>query len=417
MKKYVKAFTAACMMISLCGCQIDYSESNTTSKSTSKSIKIGIDDFQTDEVQTNAWDNTDSEAKPSTESTLSEPEKLMQKLTLHQKVCQMFMIRPEQVTSYEYVTIADEPYKNGIMELPVGGIVMYDKNLSSYEQTAQFNAYTQSFSREACGVGMFTAIDEEGGAVARAAKSLGTTSFNGMRYYGDMRDAAVTFDVGKTIGTDISSLGFNVDFAPVADVAINGYNELGNRIFSSDPDVVAEMVSAFVKGIHESGVCATLKHFPGLGAEDGNTHYDSSVMLYRSVEELHQTEFVPFISGIAAGADFVMVGHQKISSFGDDLPSDLSYTAVTTFLRNELGFGGLIMTDSHEMTTIANDYGSGTAAVMAVEAGVDIILMPQDLRAAVSAVEQAVNDGTISQERIDRSVKRILDKKYEMGLF
>lgn len=403
MKNYIKAFSAsACLLSALYGC------GETVQK---------LEKVSSETVTTTVQTTTEPATEPPTEPPLSETEKLMQELTLHQKVCQMFIIRPEQVTAYDVVTYADEPYKSGIEELPVGGIVLFDKNMYYKEQTAQLNADSQEYSRQACGVGMFIAVDEEGGAVARAANSLGTTSFYGMSYYGDMRDADLTYNVGKTIGADISAFGFNVDFAPVADVSINGYNELGNRIFSSDPAVVAEMISAFVGGIHESGVCATLKHFPGLGAEDGNTHYDSSVTLYRSVDELRQTEFVPFVSGIEAGADFVMVGHQKISGIGDNLPSDLSYTAVTTLLRGELGFGGLIVTDSHQMNTVSTVYSSGDAAVMAVQAGVDIILMPQDLRAAVSAVEQAVNDGTISEERIDESVKRILDKKYELGLF
>lgn len=412
MKNYIKVFSAsACLLLNLFGCAEKVQRVETTSSETETTA------IQTTAEPTSIQPETEPATEPPTEPPLSETEKLMQNLTLHQKVCQMFIIRPEQVTSYDTVTYADEPYKNGIEEFSVGGIVLFDKNMYSKEQTAQLNADSQAYSRQACGAGMFIAVDEEGGAVARAANRLGTTSFYGMRYYGDMRDAAVTYDIGKTIGADISALGFNVDFAPVADVSINGYNELGNRIFSNAPAVVAEMVSAFVGGIHESGVCATLKHFPGLGAESGNTHYDSSVTLYRSVDELRQTEFIPFADGITAGADFVMVGHQKISGIGDDLPSDLSYTAVTTLLREELGFEGLIVTDSHQMNTISAVYSSGTAAVMAVDAGVDIILMPQDLRAAVSGIEQAVQDGTISQERIDESVKRILDKKYEMGLF
>ena len=350
-------------------------------------------------------------AEPVAEPPLSEAEKLLQDLTLHERVCQMFMVTPEQLTSYSVVTYVDDEVRGGFEELPVGGIVLFAKNLETTDQTRQLLADFQSLSR----TGLFTAVDEEGGTIARAAQRLGTTSFYGMRYYGDLGDYDTAVGIGRTIGADIGGLGFNVDFAPVADVDISCANELGSRIFSSDPYVVASMASGVVSGLHESGVCATLKHFPGLGAEDGNTHYDSSVTLYRSLDELRETELIPFAEGIESGADFVMVGHQTVTGLGDGLPCDLSYAAVTELLRGELGFEGLVITDSQQMNTISRVYNSGEAAVMSIQAGVDIVLMPQDIGAAVEAVEEAVQNGDIAQKRIDESVLRILEKKHELA--
>ena len=173
--------------------------------------------------------------------------------------------------------------------------------------------------------------------------------------------------------------------------------------------------AAYVEGLHSAGICSTLKHFPGLGACSGNTHY-VSVIIDRTLSDLRKTEFPAFCGGINAGSDFVMVGHQITTGSGDELPGDLSKVVVTDWLRNELGFNGLITTDSHSMGAIINHYTSSDAAVMALEAGVDVILMPYELTDAVSGVEKAVSSGRLSEERMDRSVLSILEKKDYYGL-
>lgn len=343
-------------------------------------------------------------------------EDLMTNMTLREKVCQMFIVTPEQLTGYGCVTYADDVVQQSFAEIPVGGIILFAQNLSYQDQTSQLIASCQEYARESCGAGIFVAVDEEGGTVARAAQKLGTTSFSNMEYYGSLNDPQLAYEVGSTIGSDLCGLGFNVDFAPVADVNLNSGNELGSRIFSSDPYVVSLMTANVVNGLQDQGVCATLKHFPGLGAADGNTHYDNYVHIYRTLDELREAEFVAFSGGIEAGADFVMVGHQKVSGVGDDLPADLSYTVVTTLLREELGFQGIAVTDAQQMNTIAGVYGSGDAAVRSVEAGIDIILMPADLGSAVDALCSAVQEGRITEERIDESVARILNLKAELGL-
>ena len=302
-----------------------------------------------------------------------------------------------------------------LSERPVGGILLMGDNLQSVSQTKDMLSQTQANALQS-GIGVFLAVDEEGGRVARCAYKLGTTAFDGMAVYGARNDYDEAFYIGQTIGSDLKSLGFNVDFAPVADVDISPTNELGDRIFSDDPNVVANMVSGVVRGLNSSGIAATLKHFPGLGAEDGNTHTDTSIVIDRTITELRETEFVPFRSGIRAGADFVMVGHQKVSSFGDDLPADLSYTAVTEMLRGELGFDGIAITDAQVMNTISNVYYSSTAAKLSVKAGIDMILSPEDLDMAANALIDAVNSGEISEERINESVRRILTVKQRMGL-
>jgi beta-N-acetylhexosaminidase len=207
-----------------------------------------------------------------------------------------------------------------------------------------------------------------------------------------------------------------VDFAPVADVNLNSNNELGNRIFSSKPKIVSSLTASFIKGIQSENVSGTLKHFPGLGAADGNTHSDGYVYIKRTKKQLKASEFVAFKGGIDAGADFVMVGHQITSAAGDNKPSDLSKTVVTGWLKKELGFTGIAITDSHSMNTITARYDSGTAAILAIKAGIDIVLMPEKPAKAIKDVYNAVKSGKISEKRIDDAVTRILTVKHKRGL-
>ena len=390
---------------------------NTTIKK--EETTVSAENGNPENTQTSVAENADStEAVSTTLEPLkaSTPQELLGNMSLKQKVSQMFIVKPQVLTGYD-LTAVDEDTRNSLLNYPAGGIIYFSDNLVSQEQTMQMINSTQEFSKESVGVGLFQAIDEEGGIVARAAEKLGTTAFSGMASYGERNDSQEAYYIGNTIGKDLHSLGFNLDFAPVADVNINPYNELGNRIFSSDPYVVANMADYVARGLQDAGVSATLKHFPGLGAENGNTHTDSNVYIERTLEQLWAEEFVAFQQGINSGVDFVMVGHQTVSGIGDGLPSDLSYYTVTTLLKEQLGFKGLVITDSHEMNTISAVYDSGTSAIMAIQAGCDIILMPYDFYSAVDAVVNAVNNGTISEERINESVLKILNQKYELGLF
>ena len=342
--------------------------------------------------------------------------KLISEMTLEQKVCQMFIVTPEGMTGDWQTTYFDEPLKQAIEKYPVGGIILFAQNLQDTEQAKALISDMQSCAKNSSGIGLFMAVDEEGGIVARCADTLGTTSFNNMAYYGKDNNRDTAYEIGSTLAKDISSIGFNLDFAPVADVDIDPGNELGERIFSSDPNVVANMVCGVVAGLQDNNVCATLKHFPGLGAEDGNTHTSSFVVIDRTVDQLRETELVPFKQAIDEGAAFVMVGHQIVTGFGDELPCDLSYKCVTEILRNELGFDGIAVTDSQLMNTISTVYGAGEAAKKSIAAGIDIVLMPSDLPGAISAVVEAVNSGEISEEQIDKSVTRILERKRTLGL-
>ncbi len=354
------------------------------------------------------------------DENLLRAEQVMQEMTLEDKIYQMFIVTPETLVNHAVTTVIQtgNMTKQALEEKPVGGIIYFSQNLESEAQTTQMIAdaqtHVQSVNHH---IGLWIAVDEEGGTVARVADNLGTTAYEDMAAYGDRNQKDEVFMMGTDIAEDIAGFGFNLDFAPVADVYIDPNNELQDRIFSDDPAVVSDLVTAMVQGLQNSGqVSATLKHFPGLGAENGNTHEDASAYIDRTYEELDTVDFVPFRGGIEAGADFVMVGHQIMSCAEDDLPSDLSKTVITDWLRTNLNFSGIVITDAHNMNTITENYSSGEAALLAFQAGADIVLMPDDLDDAFQTVYQAVGSGELSEERIDESVRRILTAKAKHNL-
>ena len=264
---------------------------------------------------------------------------------------------------------------------------------------------------------MFLCVDEEGGTVARIA---GSGRFDVDRV-GNMSDVGATGDeenarkAGETIGTYLSDLGFNVDFAPVADVLTNPDNSIVKyRSFGSDSDTVSDMSVAMAKGLESKGLEAVYKHFPGHGATAGDTHLGAA-FTNKSVDELSESELVPFQKAIDDGASFIMVSHISAPGItGHDTPASLSDIIITDILRDKMGYKGIVITDAMEMGAISQKYSSSEAAILALEAGADIILTPENFRDAYEGVLGAVDSGKISEERIDESVRRILEVKMNM---
>ncbi len=333
-------------------------------------------------------------------------------MTREEKVWQLFITTPESLTGYPLVTRAGEATRSAIEAKPVGGLCYFAANLEDQAQVQDLLGNVQSYARTR----LFLCVDEEGGLVSRAGsnEALDVTHFEAASAYGQRADMAEVYQVGKTLSQQLQALGFNLDFAPVADVITNPNNtEIGSRSYSEDPAVAAAMVSAMVEGLQRNGMASCLKHFPGHGSTESDSHSGKSVSA-RTLEELRETEWLPFQAGIDKGAAFVMVSHLTNENLSA-LPSDLS-PEVMTYLRDELGFTGVIITDSHQMGAITDYYTSGEAAVLALQAGVDMILMPQDLEAAYQAVLDALNDGTLTEARIDESITRILAAKYQFGI-
>lgn len=331
-------------------------------------------------------------------------------MTLHEKVCQMMFVTPEELTGEDGVTVAGDATRQALENYPVGGIVYFAKNLESQDQVKEMIDNSQKYSS----IGLFVATDEEGGVVNRLMDTVGTTYIGSMYYYKDDGDETA-YENAYTIANDMSALGFNLDFAPVADVWSNPDNTvIGERAYSDDYAQAAELVGNAVKGFNDGGVMCTLKHFPGHGDTAEDSHY-SSAYVHRTKEEIMADEMQPFRSGIEAGAEFVMVGHLIVPDI-DEVPATLSYKIATGILRDELKFEGVAITDSFEMESIADNYSVDDAVVMSVKAGMDMILQPKNMASAVNSIDQAVADGELSEDRIDESVRRILTLKESRGL-
>ena len=361
-------------------------------------------------------ESVNTEKKPvdtteTTEDAVSElVDKTMAEMSLHDKVCQMMFVTPEGLTGTDDVMVAGDATKQALQAYPVGGIIYFANNFDNVDQTRDMISNTQSYSK----IGLFIATDEEGGRVNRIMDTLGTTYIGPMYdYKDDGPDAA--FENAKTIASDMSALGLNLDFAPVADVWSNPDNTvIGDRAYSDDYAQAAELVGSAVKGFQDGGVICTLKHFPGHGDTAEDSHY-SSAYVNRTKAQIMADEMQPFRTGIDAGAELVMVGHLIVPDI-DELPSTLSYKIATEMLRGDMEFDGVAITDSMEMESIADNYGVADSAVMAVQAGMDMLLQPADLAAAVNAIVTAVQNGDITEPRIDESVRRILTLKAERGL-
>lgn len=341
------------------------------------------------------------------------------KMSVEEKVAQLFVVKLEELDSsqggyYEFKKCT-QGMKNTLAQIPVGGVVLFSRNISTPKKTKKLIERLQVNSK----VPMFVAVDEEGGNVARIAsnKKMKTTAFPSAESIGASKDGKYVYEMGRTIAREIRSLGFNVDFAPVADVKTSDLNtEIGDRSFGSDPEKVSELVSAFVQGCQERGVLATLKHFPGQGASSGDTHQES-VDIDSSISKLRDLDFVPFQAGIEAGAEFVMVSHISVSRVTETRePASMSELVMKTILREELGFEGLVITDAFDMASVVDNYTPGEAALNAFKGGADIILMPNNLTEAVQALVEAVKDGSIPKERLDESVSRILLAKFRHGI-
>lgn len=335
------------------------------------------------------------------ESSISE-------MPLEDKVAGLFIVTPEALTGVATATQAGEGTQKALHEYAVGGLIYFGNNIVDEEQIKTMLARTTSMSRYP----VFLAVDEEGGSVSRVAGSgIDVIQVGDMASIGESGDVEQAYKAGMTIGTYLKELGFNLDFAPVADVSDSENSVMGDRVFGSDAGLVADMVSNVVEGIEAAGVSSCLKHFPGIGHTEGDTH-NSRVEVTRTLDEMRSIDFIPFQAGIDAGADFVMVSHAALADADDTVPASLSKTIMTDILRDEMGFEGIIITDALNMAAITEYYTTEEAAVGAIVAGADMLLMPDDFQAAYNAVLAAVQDGTISEERINGSLKRIYRVKY-----
>lgn len=355
-----------------------------------------------------------TEAAPETTVPAVSLDSLLAGMTLRQKVGQLFIVRLEQLLpGTGTVRDVTPELEQALEEYPMGGVILFGDNVMKPEQLLALNAGLA----EMPGIPLFIAVDEEGGLVARLANNwkFKLTKFDSAMAVGSSGDPADALEMGRTIGGYLSEYGFNLDFAPVADVHTNPKNPvIGTRAFSTDPVIAAQMADAFRDGLEENDIIATFKHFPGHGDTAEDSHSGLAVV-NKTREELENCEFIPFRE--AAAQDMVMVAHVALPNVtGDMTPATLSHQIVTEILKEELGFEGLVITDAMEMGAIVETYGSGPAAVAALRAGCHIILIPDDLEEAFDAVMAGLEDGTLSMEWLDETVRKILEFKQLHGI-
>lgn len=329
-------------------------------------------------------------------------------MPLEDKVAGLFIVTPESITGVSTAVQAGEGTQKALSTYAVGGIVYFGKNMQSEEQLKGMIDNTQLYTKYP----LFIAVDEEGGSVSRVAEAGIGTKVDSAQAIGQTGDANNAYTAGSTIGGYLTGLGFNLDFAPVADLANAEGSVMEKRAYGSDAAAVSTFVTSMMQGLEEQKVTSCVKHFPGIGSTTADTH-DGLATTDRSAEDFRANEFVVFQNAIDASANMIMVGHMSAPALaGDNTPSSLSSAVVTDILRNELNFRGVIITDAMNMAAISNYYGADEAAIMALKAGCDMILMPEDFEKAYNGVLEAVRNGTISEERINDSLRRIYRIKY-----
>jgi beta-N-acetylhexosaminidase len=337
-------------------------------------------------------------------------ESLLQTMTLEEKVGQLFIVAFRKDNIGRSLHHLNENTKQQIQNYKLGGVILFSENIDSIPQTVKLIEDMQNVAKTP----MFISVDEEGGRVSRLGKSnkMHSTKLPSNKITGSANDPNLAYEVGKILGAELSTLGFNMNFAPVADINTNRQNPvIGDRAFGSNTYDVSLMVSKEVQGIQEHNICAVLKHFPGHGDTSLDTHL-GQVVVNHDMRRLEQVEFVPFKSGIDAGADGVMAAHIMLPGITEEsVPASLSKEILTDILRNKLNYNGLIITDSLEMKAISSYWTPSEAALKAFTAGADIILMPASLDKAYNSILDAVSSGEIPESRLDESVKRILDIK------
>ena len=356
----------------------------------------------------------DSSSGPSSEDSA------IQKMSIREKVGQMFFVRPEALDTTihwnEYAELPDYKLEqvNKTMlavnkDYPIGGMILYAHNIVDETQLGNFIAEIRELNGSP-----LLAIDEEGGRVARIAnnENFDVPKYESMAAIAESDDPEEAYKAAFTIGTYVKKYGFDIDYAPVADVNTNPDNiVIGPRAFSDDPETAAKFVVSYLNGLESAGVIGTLKHFPGHGDVSTDTHYGYA-STDKTWDEMLKCEMIPFKAGIKAGAQMIMTAHiaaPKVS--GDDLPATLSSVILQDKLLGELGFDGVIVTDAMDMGAITKQFSNAEAAIKSIQAGVDVVLCSREFTQVFDAVVKAVEKGEIKESRIDESVKRILKLK------
>ena len=362
---------------------------------------------------------------------------IVAKMTLEQKIAQMLM------PSFRYwkngdkigdVPVLNDEMRNCIKNHGFGGVIVFAENIKGTEQTIRLIDDMQNASVSGGNLPLLIATDQEGGRVTRLATG---TSMPGNMSLGALNDKNSAKEYAEIMGSELSAVGINVDFAPVVDVNNAPNNPVINiRSFSSDPDIVADMGQAFIEGLHEEGVITALKHFPGHG-DTGTDSHTGLPRIDKTYSEIKKLELVPFKRGIDANSEMIMTAHIQFPQIEKEtytsiktgekinLPATLSKTMITDILREDMGYNGVVVTDSLDMASIKDHFTLEDTAKLAINADVDLLLIPfymmnaQDIAKIdeyIDSIADMVKNNEIDEATITRSAERIVSLKLERGL-
>ncbi|MDY0395868.1 glycoside hydrolase family 3 N-terminal domain-containing protein [Virgibacillus halophilus] len=355
-------------------------------------------------------------------------QKIMADMSIEEKVGQLFIVHVYGKTAtdeaYEQTNIDQERggknFKEVIEKYHIGGVIYFNwtDNITIPLDARQVNNLSNDIQKVAMndnGIPLFVSTDQEGGIVQRVVEPA--TVFPGNMALGATGSEQLANASGRVLGEELKSLGINVDFAPSLDVNMNAENPvIGVRSFGEDPEMVSRLGVSQIEGYNQENIISTAKHFPGHGDTDTDSHYALPIIDH-DLKTLHDIDLKPFKAAIDEGVDAIMTGHIVVPALDDSgLPATLSKPILTDLLRDEMGFDGLIITDSLGMSG-ANVVPEERVGVEAFKAGADILLNPPNVELAYNGVLDAVESGEISEKRLDASVFRILKKKMENGLF
>ena len=361
---------------------------------------------------------------------------IVDQMSLDEKVGQMLMPdfrnwKKQGESKATGFTVMNEEVGSLIEKYHFGGVILFAENVTGTEQTARLTDGLQKASPD---IPLLITIDQEGGIVTRLQSG---TNLPGNMAIGATRNEKYAYQTGQVIGSELSSLGINVNFGPSVDVNNNPANPvIGVRSYSSDAGLVSRLGAQTVKGLQSENIAATAKHFPGHGDTATDSHYGLPLVTHDK-ERLRSVELVPFQKAIDSGVDMIMSAHVQFPAFDNTtytskkdgepimLPATLSKKVLTGLLREEMGFDGVIVTDALNMKAISDNFGQEEAVVKALEAGADIALMPaevtsldmeKNIKNVVEKVKEAVESGELPIAQVDESVERILELKEKRGI-
>lgn len=301
-----------------------------------------------------------------------------------------------------------------INEYKVGGVILFARNI---EDSNQMIDLTRALQENNNNLPLFISIDEEGGRVSRLPDDV--EKFPSAFTIGLINDQQTAYENGKEIGYTLKRLGINLDYAPVLDIYSNENNTvIGDRAFSKEESIVSTMGIATMEGIEDSDIIPVVKHFPGHGDTEVDSHYGLPIV-YKTLEELRNFEFIPFVKAIESGCDVIMVSHIILNEVDSINPASLSKIVISDLLRKDLEFDKVVITDDMSMGAITSIMSIEEACIKSIEAGCDILLLGnayEEIEQVINSIKLKLYNGEISEEQINKSVKRILElkKKYNM---